>query len=114
MKRFRRRQEDYEEDGGFEDGSEEGGNGHQKLFRKKDFRDLNPQDKKRRSEPKKPWGKKERLMVLLTILITAGVSLALYISAIGFKTPKAPDIKLPRVSTPNLFGEETVIYNKED
>jgi hypothetical protein len=110
MSRFRDRREEYEEE---DDEIEDREERQKKLFRNKDFRDLNPKDKKARREPKKPWGKKERLLVLVTILLTAGLSAFLYLSSRGLlKTPDFSEIRSPKINVPNL-GEETIIYKKE-
>ncbi len=37
---------------------------------KRKLKDLNPENKKKRKEPPKPWGKKERLIVLTAFLVT--------------------------------------------
>lgn len=111
MSRFRDRRDEYEDDDDYE---EEGGGGsrQKKLFRNKDFRDLNPRDKKARKEPKKPWGRNERILVLIVILVTAGVSAFLYLSSHELlKTPNFPEIKAPKVNVPNL-GEEVIIFKK--
>lgn len=36
----------------------------------KNFKDLKPANKKKRKEPPKPWGKKERYIVLAVLVIT--------------------------------------------
>jgi beta-lactamase class A len=83
----------------------------------KDFRDLSPENRKKRKEPKKPWGKKERLFVLLVIFLTAGTSAVLALSSRSWKLPGLPrlSIQIPRISLPFL-GEETIIIegDKED
>src|SRR3990170_1422800 len=76
--------------------------------RAKDFRDLNPENRKKRKEPKKPWGKKERFFVLAIILLTAGTSGILAFSARAWKLPGVPRIKIPSFSLP-FFSEETII-----
>src|SRR3989344_7022306 len=69
-----------------------------------------PSSKLRRikKEPPKPWGRKERLLVLALILLTAGTSGFLSLSARAWKLPGLPRIKAPKVSVP-FFGEETII-----
>jgi len=112
MRKFRDRREEFEDEDDFDE--EEGGGGRQKkLFRNKDFRDLNPRDKKARKEPKKPWGKKERILILAAVLATFGLSAFLYYySSQDIEVPKFADIKLPNISVPNYFGEETIIIRK--
>jgi len=52
---FGKKEDEFEEEEDFRSG--------RKITRK--FKDLNPENKKRRKEPPKPWGKKERLIVLI-------------------------------------------------
>ncbi len=44
------------------------------LPAKKKFKDLRSENKKKRKEPVKPWGKPERLLVLVVLGLTVGVS----------------------------------------
>ena len=67
------------------------------------FKDLKPENKRRRKEPPKPWGRPERLTVLIVILVTVLTSIILSLSARNFKLPG-----LPRISWPSFnWGEET-------
>lgn len=92
----------------------EGDELEEKLFRKKprskDFRDLKPGNQKKRKEPRKPWGKKERFFVLFVILVTAGISGFLALSSRSWKLPGLPrlNFKIPEISIPFL-GEETIV-----
>lgn len=76
-------------------------------------RDLSPKNKRKRKEPPKPWGKKERYIVLGIFLITIFTSAILAISARDFKLPG-----FPRFSTDfknfkfNIFKEETITIGK--
>ena len=36
--------------------------GRGSRFKDRDFKDLKPENKKKRKEPKKPWGRKERIL----------------------------------------------------
>lgn len=76
-----------------------------KLSRK--LKDLNPKDKKKRKEPPKPWGKRERLILLFILLATVFVSAFLAISARGgVSSPKMNFDSL------NIFTEKTIIIEK--
>lgn len=72
-----------------------------KKIRKSDYR-----TRKRKKEPPKPWGKKERLLILFILLATAGTSSFLALSSRSFKLPGFPQIKKPGIS---FFGEETIV-----
>lgn len=63
--------------------------------------------KKKKKEPPKPWGKKERKLILFTILITVAVSSALAISAREWKLPG-----FPRINIPSLKSEPIIITKK--
>ena len=77
------------------------------------IRDLNPKNKRKRKEPPKPWGKKERYIVLSLLLITAAVSAILAVSARDFKLPGLPKINLGRdLNLGSLFKEETITIGK--
>lgn len=77
------------------------------------IRDLAPKNKRKRKEPPKPWGKKERYIVLGLLSLTIFTSAILAISARDFKLPG-----LPRLSTDfkdfkfNIFKEETITIGK--
>lgn len=77
--------------------------------RTKEFRDLAPQNKKLRKEPAKPWGKKERLLVLGVFLLTVVTSGILAFSVRGWKVPNLPRVKIPSL---NFFKEETIVIEK--
>ncbi len=96
----KKKEEDYEDEDELET---------KELKRPKRIRDLNPENRKKRKEPPKPWGKRERLAVLLTFLatvITAGMMSA---SARAWKLPNLPRIKAPDFSNFFLFREETIV-----
>ncbi len=80
-----------------------------KLPAKRKFRDLNSAARKRRKEPIKPWGSKERYLVLGFLLFTTITSGILALSARDWKLPG-----LPRISFAvfNIFnGGEIIIEN---
>jgi hypothetical protein len=111
----RRFKEEYDDDELEEDEEREDEKPRQKkIFRNKDFKDLNPKDKKSRKEPKKPWGRKERLLVLFTLLATVGISAFFYFSTLDkLEGPSFPKLNIPDVKIPNIFEEETIIYKKD-
>jgi beta-lactamase class A len=73
------------------------------------FKDLKPENKKKRKEPPKPWGRPERLTVLIVILITVLTSVILSLSARNFKLPG-----LPRISLPSFNWGEDIFYIEGD
>jgi hypothetical protein len=89
---------------------EEEENGDRKLTKK--FRDLNPKNRKKRKEPPKPWGKKERIMVLVILLVTIIISAIL---AFGARKKDAIRITLPKfdINSLNIFKEETIIIGRD-
>lgn len=72
------------------------------------FKDLKPENKRTRKEPLKPWGIRERLFVLITLLLTVLTSGALALSARNFKLPNVPKMSL-NVSEINPFREQVVV-----
>ena len=101
-------QEDEDEfsDPSYAKGSEGGG-----RFSKRNFRDLDPKNKKKRKEPPKPWGKKERIIVLVVLLVTVIISAIL---AFGAGNGNRIHLVLPKFSfnSLNIFKEETIIIQK--
>lgn len=81
----------------------------------KEFKDLKGENKKKRKEPPKPWGKRERLLVLFAVFLTAGTSGVLSLSSRNWKLPGLPRIQAPQFSMP-LLGEKTIVIegNKDD
>lgn len=80
-----------------------------KLTRK--FKDLNPEARKKRKEPPKPWGKKERIIVLAALLTTVLTSAILALSARDFNLPGFPKLTLKGrdFNIVNPFSEETIV-----
>lgn len=97
---------DYEDD---EDEAIKEEEKESKNFKKK-FKDLKPVNKKKRKEPPKPWGKKERLTVLIVLLVTILIPAILSLPARDFKLSGLPrlSIDLGSFSLRNLFGEKTI------
>lgn len=84
--------------------------GQKKIFKKKDFKDLNSTDKKSRREPKKPWGKSERYFILIILFLTAGISAYLWLTSTGWDFPQTLNINF---EFPEIFKEETIIINND-
>lgn len=82
-----------------------------KLTRK--FKDLKPENKKKRKEPVKPWGKKERVVVAIILAASILASGILAFSGNVHKVSPA-NISIPRFDFGpfNLFKEETIIIQK--
>ena len=57
----------------------------------------------------KPWGKKERLLILILLVLTAGTSIALAFSSRAWKIPGLPRLKWPSISLPFFSDEKVVI-----
>lgn len=92
----------------FEDEVEE-----QDELPKKRFRDLKPENKQTRKEPPKPWGIKERLFVLLVLVLTVGTSGILALSARNFKLPKMPALRVPDITMLNPFREQVILIGNK-
>lgn len=78
---------------------------NKKVFKKKDFKDLNAENKKQRREPKKPWGRGERILVAVVLVLTTGISLFLWLRSEGF-------VFKPKL--PNFFREQTIIIENDN
>jgi len=76
---------------------------------KRKIRDLNPENRKARKEPVKPWGAKERIVVLSVLLVTVLSSGILALSARNFKLPSLPQLKFPEISELNPFREQVIV-----
>lgn len=72
------------------------------------FKDLNPEDRKARKEPPKPWGEKERYFVLFALLVTVLTSGVLALSARNFKLPKLQRLEMPKFTNINPFKEQII------
>ncbi len=77
------------------------------------FKDLNPENKRSRKEPPKPWGKSERLFVLAVLLITVMLSGFLALSARNFKLAQLPQLKLKSLEELNPFKEQLIIVGNK-
>ncbi len=65
------------------------------------IRDLNPENRRKRQEPLKPWGRKERFLVLGVLGITVVLSGLLAAQSRDWKLPY-----LPRLSQPKIAASE--------
>ncbi len=99
----RKKDEDYEDEDDLDLAEERE---ERKLTRK--FRDLKSENRKKRKEPPKPWGKKERYIVLTVLLLTALTSGILAVSARDFKLPGFPRISFGSINFENPFREQIV------
>lgn len=105
-----------EDDEELEDGElEEDGDKASRNLKRKINRDLKPENKKKRKEPPKPWGKKERMIVLVIFLSTVVITGILALSARGYSVPSVsgPNFSLPSIESLNIFKEETIIIHKK-
>lgn len=75
----------------------------------KKFKDLNPKNKKKRKEPPKPWGRKERIIVLAILIAT--ILISGYLAKSSRASSGATVLKIDFGSF-NLFGEKTIIIKK--
>ncbi|QQG41791.1 MAG: hypothetical protein HYV90_00560 [Candidatus Woesebacteria bacterium] len=85
-------------------------------FSRRRLRDLKPENRKKRKEPPKPWGKRERLTLLIVILATVIISGILTFTSEGkgqLNLPK-PNFSLPKMNfdSLNFFKEETITIKK--
>lgn len=84
---------------------------------KRRLKDLKAENKKRRKEPPKPWGKRERVMVLVifgaTILISAFLAIGSRgISGIDFSGFHF-NMESPDFGSLNIFKEQTIEIRKK-
>src|SRR5689334_14780274 len=99
----KKNEEDFDEEDGF---TEEEELNDRKLTRK--FRDLKPENKKARKEPPKPWGKKERYIVLGFFLTTTILAMIMFLFSHNLKFPGLPKISIHAINFKNPFGEEII------
>lgn len=101
---FGKNKEELDEEEGFI--SEEEEYRDRKLTRK--FKDLTPENKRKRKEPPKPWGKKERLITLVFFLITTLLASGMFLFSHDLKFPGLPKISFGSINLRNPFGEEII------
>jgi beta-lactamase class A len=97
MSLFKRNKDEEEDDEEYEE---------RELSRKK-IKDLKPENKKKRKEIAKPWGKKERYLVLWTAVGTVAISIILFASARSWKLPGMPKITLPS------FNQDSIVITAD-
>jgi beta-lactamase class A len=78
--------------------------------RYKKIRDLAPENKKKRKEPPKPWGRTERIIVLVFILLSVAIPGVLAASARNWKLPGLPRLSWPKLS----FNKGPIVIEGED
>lgn len=71
---------------------------------KQNFKNLEKKIVKKKVDPK-PWGKKERILILSTFLLTVGISAVLGLSSREWKLPGFPRITLPLFKTKKIVIE---------
>jgi len=79
---------------------------------RKNIKDLKPEYKRRKREPPKPWGVKERLIVLFVLLATVLTSAFLGLSSRNYKLPGLPRLNVD-IRNLNPFKEETIVIGKK-
>ena len=104
---FKRKSKDDD----FEDGKEAN---LKKLPKNRAFKDLRPENKAKRKEPKRPWGRGERILITSVLGVTVLASLFLSLSSRSWKIPDMPRIKFPSFSLPFMGGETLVFEGKEN
>ena len=77
-----------------------------------DFKKLK-YEKKRKKDLPKPWGRRERILVLFLIVMTTGISGILSLSARAWKLPGFPELKVPSLKLP-YFAEKTIVLEGEE
>ncbi len=118
MALFKRHKKDEEEDDELE--SDGGGRSEKipnslrrKRIEDKEFKDLKSENKRKRKEPPQPWGKKERIFVLVVIILTVGTSGFLGLSSREWKLGGLPRLEAPTIKTSFLGEEKIVIEGKK-
>lgn len=89
----------------------------EELPTKRDLDGKLPIKKVRRRNPKKedkPWGRRERLFLLFTVLLTAGTSAALGLSSFTLRFPRAPHITFSKPSISFIDSETVVLEGGSD
>ena len=81
---------------------------------KKQLRDLKRENRKKRKEPTKPWGRRERYLVLAFLITTLLIAGVLAIFSRGFPSLNIQHFNFPKINfdSLNIFKEETIIIYK--
>lgn len=84
-----------------------------KITRK--LKDLNPENKKKRKELPKPWGKKERIIVLVVLIVTTIISGILLFTNSAQLGKEGFHLRTPSFSLKsiNIFKGETIVVEKK-
>lgn len=106
---FKKKEKEVE-DPSYAEASEDGSETRQI---KRQFKDLNPENKKARIEPVKPWGLKERIIILIVLASTVLTSGILALSARNFKLPKFSKIEIPDFKSLNPFQEQVIVIGNK-
>lgn len=83
-------------------------------FEQLEVKDLKPENRKKRKEVSKPWGKKERYTVLTFLVLTVFISGILSAGSTNWKLSGFPQIKLPTFKGLNFdfLNGKTIIIGK--
>ncbi len=112
-KKKKSKEEEELEDDEEEDEDELEAKKKKKLEERKKFsrklKDLNSEDAKKRKEPPKPWTYKERLWVIVFMVITVGISGFLALGARNYKLPGLPRLKFNSNFLSSIFKGETIV-----
>ena len=105
----KKKEEEYEKEPSLKRSREGMGNKSKSRFKNGDFKDLKPANKRKRKEPPRVWTKKDRVILLLLLVISVGISGYLALSARGFKLPGFPRITGDSFK---LFGESEIVIER--
>jgi beta-lactamase class A len=105
----RKKEEEHEEESSFKKSQGRGRGKDKSRFKNGDFKDLKPANKRKRKEPQRVWTKKDRILLLLLLVVSVGVSGYLALSARDFKLPGFPRMT---GGSFKLFGEDEVVIEK--
>jgi len=78
------------------------------------IKNLKPRTQKKEKTPPKPWGKKERYIVLSIFIGTILIAGILATAARGFKLPGLPKLSFSGFNFNSPFGEEVITLGKKD
>ncbi len=105
-------EEDFDEEEEIKEAENEDRRENRKLKRK--LRDLNPENSKKRKEPVKPWGKKERLIVGIFFGLTTISATLMFLFSHEFKFPGLPKITIKNVNLINPFSAEIIEIGQKE
>lgn len=106
--------DDYEDD---DELDEKRGDTLQERKLKRELRDLKKENRRKRKEPVKLWGKRERLIILIILGVTVVASAILALSSSGVGRISFSGLNLnfsmPDFSSLNIFKTETIEIRKK-